>query len=153
MDDPLTAGMRLDFSAAAPSPWRAYGQRLEKIIQAFTNHFPRGVEIYFATIYDPSDGTGYLRHTGLRAWPEGVRLLAAYNEEIIKACHKYPQAHVVDAQRAFLGHGLHAGHWWEPHYDKADPHCWLAENIEDPNDRGYDALRRLFWNAMCRPPQ
>ena len=24
------------------------------------------------------------------------------------------------------------------------PHYWYAENLEDPNVRGYDAIRRLF---------
>jgi hypothetical protein len=26
---------------------------------------------------------------------------------------------------------------------------WYHINVEDPNDRGYDALRRLFLNAIA----
>jgi hypothetical protein len=35
------------------------------------------------------------------------------------------------------------------HYDRKDPHYWYFINLEDPNERGYDALRRLFLNAMA----
>jgi len=30
-----------------------------------------------------------------------------------------------------------------------DPHCWYYTNLEDPNGRGYDALRRLFLIEMA----
>lgn len=33
---------------------------------------------------------------------------------------------------------------WRRHYRAEDPHYWYFGNLEDPNDRGYDALRRLF---------
>ena len=36
------------------------------------------------------------------------------------------------------------------HYRKDDPHWWYFDNIEDPNERGYDALRRLFLLEMSR---
>ncbi|MBC8117927.1 MAG: hypothetical protein H7062_26345 [Candidatus Saccharimonas sp.] len=38
----------------------------------------------------------------------------------------------------FLGHGIHCTHYW----------YW--DNLEDPNDRGYDAIRRLFLIEMAR---
>jgi len=31
-----------------------------------------------------------------------------------------------------------------PTYDSDDPYYWYGSNLEDPNDRGYDAIRRLF---------
>ena len=52
--------------------------------------------------------------------------------------------------RDFLGHGIHCRDTGNRHYRKADPHYWYAENLEDPNDRGYDALRRLFLLEMAR---
>jgi len=119
------------------------------MVAELKNRFPAGVTIYLATIYDPSDGTGVLRHTGLRAWPDGVRILAGYNEEIRKTAARHREVRVVEVHRAFLGHGFHCRHSWEPHYDHAEPYCWLASNIEDPNDRGYDAIRRLMWNAVA----
>jgi len=45
-----------------------------------------------------------------------------------------------------------AANFGEANYDWHDPHYWYFENIEDPNDRGYDALRRIFLReiADCR---
>jgi hypothetical protein len=31
-----------------------------------------------------------------------------------------------------------------------DPHYWYHASLEDPNERSYDALRRLFLNEMAR---
>ena len=124
-------------------PWiDAFARRIDGMATELEKHFPLGIEIYLTTIYDPSDGTGVLRHTGLPSWPDGVRILAAFNERIRKLAQTHASVHVVEVHPSFLGHGLHAGHWWEPHYDRADPYCWLADNIEDPNDRVYDAIRR-----------
>jgi hypothetical protein len=45
---------------------------------------------------------------------------------------------------AFLGHGIHCSEKSGKHYRPEDPHYWYFFNLEDPNDRGYDAIRRLF---------
>ncbi len=29
-----------------------------------------------------------------------------------------------------------------------DPYYWFYDNVEDPNDRGYDAIRRAFLNTI-----
>jgi hypothetical protein len=130
-------------------PWiQSFGQRLDRMVKDLNARFPKGLDMYVATIYDPSDGTGAMKHTGLPRWGDAVRILAAYNEQIQKLGQRHKNVHVIEVHRAFLGHGLHAQHWWETHYDPADPHCWLAANIEDPNDRGYDAIRRLMWNGV-----
>ena len=50
----------------------------------------------------------------------------------------------------FLGHGVHCTHFWHREYRPADPHYWYWDNLEDPNDRGYDAIRRLFLIEMAR---
>lgn len=34
------------------------------------------------------------------------------------------------------------------HYSSEDPSYWFFTNIEDPNDRGYDAIRRVFLNTI-----
>lgn len=135
-------------------PWiAAFAQRLEGLHTELTARFPLGVEIFLATIYDPSDDTGVLRHTGLPRWSDSGRILAAYNSQISTLAQKHPNVHVVNVHDLFLGHGFHAAHWWEPNYHRADPYCWLADNIEDPNDRGYDAIRRLMWNAIAKQLQ
>jgi hypothetical protein len=40
--------------------------------------------------------------------------------------------------------------FWQPFYRPEDPGYWYFDNLEDPNDRGYDALRRLFLIEMSR---
>ena len=60
----------------------------------------------------------------------------------------YDYVHLVDIHREFLGHGLFCRQFWRDTYDADDPHYWYYSNLEDPNDRGYDAIRRLMLNAM-----
>lgn len=51
---------------------------------------------------------------------------------------------LVDIHGAFLGHGINCTKNWTEHYRADDPHYWYDSNLEDPNERGYDAIRRLF---------
>ncbi len=133
-------------------PWIAsFEKRYDRMIAKVTTHFPDGCEIYVGTIYDPSDGTGVLPYTGLPAWPDAPKILASYNDIIRRLPSRFKNVHVVEIHDAFMGHGLHSSHFWEACYDKADPHCWMFDNIEDPNERGYDAIRRLFLNCILAP--
>jgi hypothetical protein len=50
----------------------------------------------------------------------------------------------VPIYRAFLGHGIHCTQFWRSVYCSDDPHYWFYVNLEDPNPRGYDAIRRVF---------
>ena len=52
--------------------------------------------------------------------------------------------------KEFLGHGIHCAKFWHPHYRRDDPHYWYGVNLEDPNDRGYDAVRRVFLVEMTK---
>jgi lysophospholipase L1-like esterase len=123
---------------------------LEAIISGIEAKFPAGCVFFIANIYDPTDGVGDAENAGLPAWPEGLQVVAAYNEIIAQAAAKRKNAHLVDMHAAFLGHGIHCRQFWRAHYSAQDPHYWYWENLEDPNDRGYDALRRLFLNAMAQ---
>lgn len=49
-----------------------------------------------------------------------------------------------------MGHGIHCREEDNPHYDADDPSYWYWVNLEDPNRRGYDAIRRVFLNAIIR---
>ncbi len=44
----------------------------------------------------------------------------------------------------FLGHGIHCTESSFALYQPKDPYYWYAWNLEDPNTRGYDSIRRLF---------
>ena len=126
-------------------PWIAgFESRLEKMVADISSRFPGECQIYLANIYDPSDDVGNLEKAGLPPWPDGVRILAAYNQRIAKVAAGHPQVHLVNIHDLFLGHGLYCTQFWRENYDSHDPHYWYYSNLEDPNERGYDAIRRLF---------
>lgn len=132
-------------------PWIAnYEQRLEDILDGIGAKFPGGCHIFLLNIYDPTDGVGDIDHYGLPAWPDGIRIHAAYNQIIADACETRDDTTLIDIYAEFLGHGIRARQFWQSYYDSDDPGCWYYENIEDPNDRGYDAIRRLCLIEMAR---
>ena len=122
----------------------AFDQRLKSSIEKIKTQYPAGCEIFIADIFDPTDGKGDIQRAGLPEWRDGSKLLAAYNKIIHQAGQKYSHVHVVPLHDAFLGHGIHCAQFWSSHYDWNDPHYWYYINLEDPNERGYDAIRRLF---------
>jgi lysophospholipase L1-like esterase len=130
-------------------PWiAAYAERLDQMLSKIETAFPGGCEIYLADIYDPTDGVGDAPSVYLPHWPDGLAIHAKYNEAIEKAADLRPNVHRVPLHKTFLGHGAHCRQFWRAHYDRDDPHYWFYDNIEDPNDRGYDAIRRVFLNSI-----
>jgi lysophospholipase L1-like esterase len=126
-------------------PWvENFSRRLESMLTQIESRFPGGCEIFLANIFDPTDGLGDAEHAGLPAWKESVNILDAYNTVIRRAAEIHPQVHVVDVHQAFLGHGIHCTQFWRGHFDWHDPHYWYFYNLEDPNERGYDVIRRLY---------
>jgi lysophospholipase L1-like esterase len=121
-----------------------YEQRLDKMLSAIKSKFPGGCAILLADIYDPSDGYGDPESAGLPSWPDALRIHTAYNEALRRAASRHTEVHVVPMHEEFLGHGIHCRKFWLPTYRSSDPYYWYAPNIEDPHDRGYDAIRRLF---------
>lgn len=132
-------------------PWiDNFVERLSAIVDQIEAKFPGGCRIFIANIYDPTDDVGDAFNAGLPRWPEGLSLIHAYNDVIADLATLRPNVEMVDMHGAFLGHGIHCLQFWNPHYHADDPHYWYWDNLEDPNDRGYDALRRLFLNEMLR---
>jgi lysophospholipase L1-like esterase len=137
-------------------PWiENFRTRLDAMIDQIEAHFPGGCQFFVANIYDPTDGVGDAENAGLPRWPDGLRILGMYNTIIAAAAGERKNVELVDMHAQFLGHGIHCLKFWQAHYDSRDPHYWYGENLEDPNDRGYDALRRLFLAEMARvlPPR
>ena len=126
--------------------------RLHGILDGVIAQFPGGCDVFLANIYDPTDGVGDIEHANLLlpAWPDGRKVLPLFNQVIAETCRDYPNVHLVDFYSEFLGHGIHCANWMNHHYRKADPHYWYYDNLEDPNDRGYDAIRRVFLNEMAK---
>ncbi len=130
-------------------PWiEAYDKRLDAIVAGVETAFPGGCHIFLANIYDPSDGVGHPEIVWLPKWPDMLNVLQAYNACIDRCAQRHENVTLVDMHGLFLGHGMECRWFWAQHYDSRDPHYWYFSNIEDPNDRGYDALRRLFLQRM-----
>jgi lysophospholipase L1-like esterase len=147
---PPREGAMFGASLEQARPWiRNFDQRLEGMIGELERRFPGGCHIFLANIYDPTDGVGSARVVGLPGWPDGLAVLDAYNRVLAECAGRHRSVHLVDIRTPFLGHGLFCSQFWRAHYRKGDPTYWYLDNLEDPNDRGYDALRRLFLNAMA----
>ncbi len=126
-------------------PWIAsFESRLLQMIDLLEAKFPAGCHIFLGDIYDPTDGVGDAPSVFLPDWPDGLAIHAAYNRIIHRCAQQRETVQLVPIHATFLGHGSHCRHFWRQHYRAKDPHYWYFNNIEDPNDRGYDALRRIF---------
>jgi lysophospholipase L1-like esterase len=124
--------------------------RLARLIEGVNEKFPGGCQIFLANIYDPTDGVSDPQTKGLPRWPNAVKAIGLTNKKIAELCNFYENVHLVDIHSEFLGHGIHCTEFWRKHYRKEDPHYWYYENLEDPNRRGYDAIRRLFLTEMIK---
>jgi len=132
-------------------PWIAnYEQRLDEMFTLLNSRFPGGCRIFIADIYDPSDGQGDPESVWLPAWRDVLAVQAAYNQALRRAAAKHADVRVVPVYQEFLAHGIHCRKPWRAHYRFRDPHYWYAPNLEDPNDRGYDAIRRLFLKEILK---
>jgi lysophospholipase L1-like esterase len=126
-------------------PWvENFSRRLDSMLGRIDSRFPGGCEIFLANIFDPTDGFGDAEWAGLPQWKDSMQVLDAYNAVIRHAAETHPNVHLVDIHGAFLGHGIHCAQFWRAHFDWRDPHYWFYVNLEDPNERGYDVIRRLF---------
>lgn len=129
-----------------------FRKRLEMLLDGVKERFPGGCEIFLANIYDPTDGIGDIHRAPipLPPWPDGIKILSLFNEHIREAAEARSFVHLVDIHSEFLGHGIHCRDRHNPHYRRDDPFYWYYSNLEDPNDRGYDAIRRLFLLEMIK---
>ncbi len=135
-------------------PWIAnFESRLDRMMTALKERFPGGLAVFLATIYDPTDGVGDIENAGpifwLPPWPDGLEILRRYNDAIREVVGRQDFVHLVDVHATMLGHGIHCGDPDNPHHDPGDPGYWYYLNLEDPNVRGYDAIRRTFLAAMA----
>ena len=130
-------------------PWIAqFRIRLDAMLDLINERFPGGCHVFLADIYDPTDGVGDAPSIFLPDWPDGLAIHRQYNQIIHDACNDRENVHLVPLHKTFLGHGAHCRQFWRQTYRSDDPHYWFYENIEDPNDRGYDAIRRVFLNCI-----
>ena len=148
---PPREGAMYGCSLQQAKPWIAnFEARLDKMFTLIDERFPGGCLIFIADIYDPSDGYGNPESAYLPPWPDCVQVHAAYNASLRAAAAKHASVRIVPMHAEFLGHGVHCRKFWSRHYRSSDPYYWYLFNLEDPNDRGYDAIRRLFLLEMLK---
>jgi hypothetical protein len=136
-------------------PWMDnFQKRIDDMIKFIGYIFPGGCHIFIANIYDPTDGTGFTNawFTDAPAWPDGLAILEAYNQIIQGCASKYDNVHVVDIHKTFLGHGINCSKFAFGNDKEEDRTCWFQTKSADPtaNERGQDAIRRLFLNEMIK---
>ena len=130
-------------------PWiDNFRWRLDLLIDLIDERFPGGCHVFLADIYDPSDSVGDPAMAGLPRWKDCLAIHGEYNDIIHACAAKRANVHLVPMHAEFLGHGVHCTQFWRPHYRAEDPCYWYGTNLEDPNERGYDAVRRLFLIEM-----
>lgn len=143
------AGYCADLADA--TEWAAnFKDRVLGFIQAADDEIDGEMFVFIGNIYDPTDGIGDIENASipLPPWPDGLDVLALYNQTIDEIAET-AGATVVDMRGAMLGHGLHYNDESHPQYDADDPSYWYCANLEDPNDKGYAAIREAFWVAIA----
>ncbi len=131
--------------------WTARVQdRLRQILQGVNAKFPGGCEIFLANLYDPTDGLSDPQNFGLPRWSDSIKVLAEMNRRIAELCTEFANVHCVDIHSPFMGHGIHCRDWWRKCYRRQDPTWWYSPNLEDPNVRGHDAIRRCFLQQIIQ---
>src|SRR5262249_8689207 len=61
-------------------PWiDNFKKRLDAIIDQIAAKSPGGCQFFIANIFDPTDGVGDAEHAGLPPWPDGLKIIEAYN--------------------------------------------------------------------------
>ena len=147
---PPREGAMYGATLAQAQPWiENFGRRLERMRELLRSKFPGSCEIFLADIYDPTDGDGTAGVVGLPSWRGGLAIHARYNALLERLAARYPDVHRVDIRSTMLGHGIYCRQFWRRHYQPHDAHYWYNENFEDPNDRGYDAIRRAFLREIA----
>jgi len=122
--------------------------RVRGLLEGIMDRFDGECEIFLANIYDPTDGVGNPQNMGMARWGDCIEVLELMNSKIKELCDEYENVHLIDIHTEFLGHGFYCTQFWRKHYKPDDPCFWYYQNLEDPNQRGYDAIRRLFLRKM-----
>lgn len=147
---PPKEGAMYGASLEQAQPWiENFRKRLGGNIKAITAKFPGGCAIFMADIYDPTDGVGDAVSAFLPDWPDGLKILDAYNAILREAADEQENVFHVPLHATYLGHGTHCTQFWRKNYRWSDPTYWYGANLEDPNIRGFDAVRRIFLIEMA----
>jgi hypothetical protein len=125
-------------------------QRVTTLVDGVMAKFPGGCDIFLGNIFDPTDDVSDPQAKGLPRWRAASKIVRLTNQKIAEICSQYENVHLVDIHSTFLGHGIHCTERWRKYYHKDDPGHWYYHNLEDPNRRGFDAIRRLYLEEFIR---
>ncbi|MCU0711681.1 MAG: SGNH/GDSL hydrolase family protein [Pirellula sp.] len=135
---------------AQSQPWIAsFRERLSIMLQLISERFPGGCEIYIADICFPSSEIGEKASIDLPPWKDGAAIHAAYNSVIHEVAQTHSNVHVVPINDVLLSYKMLARHFWKTIYNWSDPNHSFFTKIDNPNDQGYDVIRRTFLNAIA----
>lgn len=130
-------------------PWTvAFRERLTKMLQLISERFPGGCEIYLADICFPTSEIGEKASIDLPPWKDGAAIYETYNSVIIEVAESYPNTHVVPINDVLLKNKTLARYFWKTIYNWSDPNHSFFTKLDNPSDRGYDAIRRAYLNAI-----
>ena len=129
--DALAAGRRLGTAVSLAV------RRYTDLVETVREELPRATVI-LTTVYDPTDGTGWL--PGLESYGRlPIEHLERFNREIHELAGAMPGVFLADVHRHFLGHGVTA--------PEADRWYW-RRNLIEPNARGASEIRRVWWEVL-----
>lgn len=137
-------------------------KNLNQIFNYFADkaRFPDGVTLYFANVYDVTDGTDSAHDCLLGfVFPglaRGTELWADAYQKLAQSWHKPTlQVHLLDALSLFRGHAFHYHDAHNPYFQAQDASLWLSDrDCIHPNHRGHHELRRAFWQLFeAQPPE
>ena len=111
----------------------------EACVDLIRQRVPRGL-ILLTTVYDPSDGTGYIPGFHEDDPPLPLHFLSEVNDAITRQAGRGRHTVLADVHAHFLGHGATAG--------PEDRWYWAAAMIE-PGARGASEIRRVWLDALA----
>jgi lysophospholipase L1-like esterase len=96
--------------------------------------------IVLTTVYDPSDGTGYIPDFHEAGDPLPLTVLHRFNSSIRSLARARRWARLADAHAHFMGHGASAA---------VDEGWYWQRSMIEPGARGASELRRLWLTAAA----
>lgn len=131
-------------------------QLLREAIDWLTDpvHFPNGVYVVMANVYEFTDGTGDLPScpgagfAGFdQPWPEGRDVFLRMNEGIMRTAVE-TGTDMIFLLETFCGHGFHAGEPDNECFRGEDAETWFDFTCIHPTATGHEQIANLFQNVI-----
>lgn len=117
-----------------------------------SERFPDGVSVYYANVYEPTDGLGQADECFAGVDLEELMEDFERANQEMRRVGEERGASVIDLRGHFLGHGYNRSDTDNAGYDEADHELWFQNDCIHPNSVGHHELRRLFAAAIAGEP-